>query len=339
MAGIRPKLRRAVYQAIGTVAGQRVRQSLGTGDLARANELCALIEARLWKRHSYGEEAVRTFEEAALSYLEAGGERRFLPPLIRHFRGRVLGSIKPGEVQSAARGLYPNAAGATRNRQVIVPVRAVINHGASLGWCAPIAVDLFPVRKPRRVAVDRAWLDAFMAQADADRLPHLAAAILFMAQTGARVGEAVRVERQHVDLSRREVLLERTKTTEWEARYITRELAMRIAMLPDGDGPLFGYRNRWSVNTRMKAVCRRAGIPYVPPHQAGRHSFATAALASGASVREVMEAGGWKTARLLLETYAHAEGAGRSIAERFDDTSAAQPGRQIRQVTGEKGGK
>ena len=76
---LRPVKRGDVYYAFGTVARQRVRQSLGTGDRTRAEELAAQLEARLWKRHSYGEEAVRSFDEAALSYQLAGGERRFLP--------------------------------------------------------------------------------------------------------------------------------------------------------------------------------------------------------------------------------------------------------------------
>ena len=95
-------------------------------DPAQAEELRAQYEARLWKRHSYGEEAVRTFEEAALSYMNGGGEEAFLPPLIRRFKGRVLGSIKPGEIQQAARDLYPGRKPATWNRQVIVPARAVM---------------------------------------------------------------------------------------------------------------------------------------------------------------------------------------------------------------------
>jgi len=40
-----------------------------------------------------------------------------------------------------------------------------------------------------------------------------------------------------------------------------------------------------------------------------------------------MEAGGWKTARMVLETYAHANQAGRSIADRFDSELAHGIGR------------
>ncbi len=65
-----------IWWAIGTVAGERIRASLGTRDETRAQEQCALLEKRIWKRHNYGDEAIRTFEEAALSYMEQGGEGR-----------------------------------------------------------------------------------------------------------------------------------------------------------------------------------------------------------------------------------------------------------------------
>ena len=231
----------------------------------------------------------------------------------------MLGTIKPEEVRQAARFLGLDKKGSTRNRQVIVPACAVINHAAEAGWWPKICVSRFPVEKPKRVAVDRSWIDAFLAQADRDRLPHLAAAILFMWQTGTRVSEAARIIPANVNLQERVILLERTKTSQWEPRHISQELMIRIANLSMREGmPIFGYASRFGMRDRMKAVCRRASIPFVPPHQGGRHSFASNALAMGATAKEVMEAGGWKTARMVLETYAHANRAGRSIADRFD---------------------
>lgn len=256
-----------------------------------------------------------------MSYTEeAGGEARYLPPLMRHFRGRVLGTINPEEIRNAARLLGADKGPATRNRQYIVPARAVINHAAGLGWCASLVVKGFPVPKPRRTIVGREWIDTFVAQADRDGLPHLSAAMLFMWQTGTRVSETARILPEHVNLAERIVLLETTKTGTWEVRDITVELMVRIANLPKEDGkPLFGYADRFGIRNRMKAVCRRAGLDFVPPHQAGRHSFASNALAMGESVAAVMKAGGWKTARMMLDTYAHADRAGRSIADRFDE--------------------
>jgi integrase len=319
MPGLKVTQRDGFYHATGTVAGRRIRKSLGTRDEKIAAELCAQYEARLWKRHSYGEEAVRTFEEAAVRYQEAEGESRFLAPIIKRFRGCVLGKIQPEEIRQAARALYPHAKAATRNRQVIVPTRAVINHAAGLGWCSKIAVKSFPTEKARRRSVNRQWLDAFLARADEDGLHGLAAAVLFMWQTGARVSEAARILPEHVDLHERVVVLETTKTGQWEPCYITQEMMLRLANLSTEAGrPVFGYSSRFGITRRMKAVCRRAGVDFVSPHQAGRHSYATNALADGATIKEVMEGGRWKSARLVLETYAHAEHGGRAIADRFD---------------------
>lgn len=331
MPGLKVTWRQGVAYATGSVAGQRVRTSLGTRDPEAAEALRAAFEARLWKSRAYGEETVRTFDEAALSYMEAGGEAVFLTPLIHRFRGRTLASIKPGEIQQAARELYPGRKPATWNRQGIAPARAVINHAAALGWCASIRVKHFPVSRVRRQAADRAWLDAFVARADLDALPHLAAAVMFMAQTGARASEAVHVLPEHVDLHGRVILLAKTKTGEWEPAHITRELVLRIANLDQGEGePLFGYASRWGLYRRMKAVCRRAKLPWRPPHEAGRHSYATNALANGATLRQVMEGGRWKSARLVLEIYAHAESGGRDIADMMDaeaGTKSAQRNR------------
>ena len=148
---------------------------------------------------------------------------------------------------------------------------------------------------------------------------HLAAAMLFMWQTGTRVSETARVLPEHVDLRGRIVLLEQTKTSQWERRHISHELMIRIANLP---------MQRWPADIWLRVPLwpprpDESGLPpgrhpFVPPHQAGRHSFASNALAMGATAKEVMEAGGWKTARMVLETYAHANEAGRSIADRFD---------------------
>lgn len=336
MPGLEVKWRGGIAYAAGSVAGQRVRKSLGTRDPAQAEELRAQYEARLWKRHSYGEEAVRTFGEAATAYLEAGGDPAFLPPLVALFRTRVLGSIKPGEIQQAGRSLYPGRKPATWNRQAIVPARAVINHAAGLGWCAPIKVKQFAVEKVRRQAADRAWLDAFLAQADADGLPGLAAAVMFMWQTGARISEAARVMPAHVDLKERIVWLEQTKTGEWQAAHITRKMVIRIANLAKEDGePLFGYASRFGIDRRMRAVCRRATLEWRSPHEAGRHSYATNALKHGATPRQVMEGGRWKTARMVLEIYAHAESGGRDIADMMDGPAGSNRA-QRRRRQGEK---
>jgi integrase len=320
--GLRPELSdRGIWQAVGSIAGERIRKSLGTRDEGKAVELCAAYEARLWKRHTYGEEAVRTFEEAAESYMKAGGEARFLTPIIKHFKGRALGSIKPAEIRSAVVTLYPKAAPATRNRQGIVPARAVIMHGHDLGWCGSVRIKQFEVPKSRKhKPVDRAWIDAFMAEADRSKLPHLSAFVLFVHQTGARLSEAARLCGEHVDLSRRVVVLEKTKTDEWVVKNLTAELVARISALTPRDGyRVFGYTDPKAINRVAKRVAVRAGIDPLSSHSFGRHSFGTNILKlTGGDIKATMDAGNWKSVKLFMETYVHTSNAGENVAAKLD---------------------
>lgn len=332
MPGLKIDERDGIWYAVGTFNGKRIRKSLGTRDPERAQEQCALYEAKLWKRHTYGEAAVRTFEEAAVSYLEQGGEGRYVPKVLKHFKGRAVGSIMPAEIRGAALTLYPKATAATRNRQVVTPARSIINHAHDLGWCGPVKVKQFDVpRSKKNKPVDRTWMDKFLAESDKSGLPHLSACVLFMQQTGARVSEAINLLGEFVDLGARVAMLEKTKTDEWSPRYLTAELVARMAALGLQKGKrVFGYTDRQAVNRRIKAVCKRAEIEPRSSHAAGRHSFATNAINGGARIKEAMDAGGWKSASLFMQTYVHSEEAGRNVAGIFDrqtglvDTGQAQ---------------
>lgn len=309
-----------IWHVSGTVAGNRIRKSLGTRDETQALKLKAAFEDKLWKRHQLGEEAVRTFEEAAESYLRNGGEGTFLPPILKHFKGRVIGSIKPAELRSMANVIYAGRAPSTKNRQAIVPARAVIMHAHDLGWCGAIKVKQFEVPRSRKhKPVDRAWLDAFMAEADKSKLPHLSAIVLFMHQTAARVSEAANLLGEHVDLGRQIAVLAKTKTDEWSVRHLTAELTARIAGLGLVEGErVFGYTDPKAINRVMKRVAKRAGIEPVSTHSAGRHSFGTNAMAGGMSIKDAMDAGDWKSAKLFMETYVHSHEAGKNVAAMFD---------------------
>ncbi|MBX5206738.1 tyrosine-type recombinase/integrase [Rhizobium sp. NZLR11] len=346
MSDLELKERDGIWYAYGSIGGKRIRRSLGTRDKKTASELLAHLQAKAWKRHTYGEEAVRLFEEAATSYMKQGGEARYLAPIIKYFKGRAIGTIKPAEIRNMALSIYPRHSAATRNRQAVIPARAVVNHAHDLGWCGPLKVKMFDVPKSNKhKPVDRVWLDAFLAQADKDGLPHLAACVLFMHQTAARVSEAINLLGEHVDLGERIAVLAKTKTEEWSVRHLTSELVARIVGLGLQEGErVFSYTERASVNRRMAKVCERAGITRRSTHSAGRHSFGTNAMSvEGADIKAAMDAGGWKSAKLFLETYVHSKDAGRALAEKFDRQSGkignilAQPEKRKGYRFGKKG--
>lgn len=264
----------------------------------------------------------RTFREAAESYVENGGEARYLGRIVAHLGDRPLDEIFVFDIKKMAVDLYPDHSNATRNRQALTPTRSVMLHGYERGWCNLIRLGRLRQDAPRRKKpASPAWLHTFTRQCDREGLAHVAAIVLFMAQTGARVSEAVALCWPQVDLANRRVVLLKTKTSANSMRVLTDELVVRIHALHDAPHPsgrVFHYTSRYSVNERICAVCERAGISYKSSHACGRHSFATNAMAFGADVRSAMEAGGWRSASVFLETYVSPRNAGRQVAERFN---------------------
>lgn len=98
------------------------------------------------------------------------------------------------------------------------------------------------------------------------------------------------------------------------------------------------------MNKRIAAVCDRAEIEKRTTHSAGRHSFGTNAMnLPDADIKMAMDAGGWKSAKLFLETYVHSKNAGKTLAEKLDKqngligTDLAQPKEKKAYRFGKKG--
>lgn len=264
----------------------------------------------------------RTFAEAAASYVTHGGCDRFITAVVGYFGERHLSQIFPFDIKQMALAVYPTHSAATRNRQAITPTRAVFSHAYERGWGPMLRIRNFKAEPPaRKNAASQAWLHAFVRQADQDGLPHLAALVMFMSQTAARVSEAIALRWSEVDILNRTALLLKTKTSVNSRRMMTDQMIARLYQMQDGlspDARVFRYTSRHSVNERIKAVCARAQIPYKPSHTCGRHAFANNILALGVDVKSAMDAGGWKSPSIFLGTYVNPRNAGRVVAERLN---------------------
>lgn len=265
---------------------------------------------------------IPTFADAAESYLRNGGEDRYLSKILDRIGTTPVAEIVPFTIYEMVKELFPHQSGATKNRAGITPARAVMIHAYERGWCPLIRLRRFKEeRRTRKSPASQAWLHIFMRQCDQDNLPHLAALVLFMSHTAARISEACRLQWRDVDLVQRKALLLRTKTGTNSVRHLTDELIARLTALKEGqclDDLVFRYSSRFGVNDRIAAVCRRAEIPYKPSHTCGRHSFATNAIHYGLDIKTAMEAGDWRTSSIFIETYVHAPNAGRVVADRFN---------------------
>ena len=137
--------KRSPYWCIrGTVRGQAIFETAGTDDRAAAEAIRIKREGELLNRSIFGTGTTVSFIEAAVSYLDEGGEARFLGKfdeatgkwslLIGHFATTPIAGIGQAEIDDAAKKLYSKASAATLKRQVYVPMAAVLNHAAAKKW-------------------------------------------------------------------------------------------------------------------------------------------------------------------------------------------------------------
>ena len=312
----REKEGRTIYYLSGTYQGQRFRESLKTSSRDEAQREFERKRAEIVAAIDGDKSRVLKFADAAIDYIKAKKELRFLPPIIAKMGERPIAELSSGEIHDVARALYPEGSAATRNRQVICPVLAVINWAVERKQCAPIVIKRFKEAKgAKRQAIDRAWVDAFRRAAAGLGLRYLGDMELFMFTTGARLGDAEGLEWPAVDLERKTATLYDTKNGETRVALLTDEMVRSIRIYPDRQGRVFGGWARRRLYKRWQAICETAGIEYAPPHQAGRHSFATEMIVRNkVDIPTTAKLGGWKSHKLLSEVYAHPENE-RQVAE------------------------
>jgi integrase len=222
-----------IYHFRGKVAGRRLRGTCGTANREIAEQVANRVEAREWKRDLHGPEAVLRFSDAAAAYRKAGKSPRFLTPIEDYWRETLIKDVTPGAIRQSAIDLYPKAGAATRNRHVIVPTVAIINHCAALEQCPPIKVKRFKVEKKERPAVSWAWIIEFRKHAPT----HMGALAMFMFLTGARVSEALAVQWKDIDFKTKTVLIGQTKVGAERRAHLPPELVVAIANLPRDKRP------------------------------------------------------------------------------------------------------
>lgn len=305
----------------GTVAGRRLRGSTGAQDKDTAARIAAEIEARHWKGHLDGPASVLTFAQAAMLYRGAGKSPRFLSKIEDYWKDTLVKDMSAGAIRQSANVLYPGTAGATKNRQVIIPTQAVINNAAESELCPTIKVKRFPVETKVKKPATWPWVRAFMAHAVQ---PHLAALACFLYLTGARISEALAVEWDDVDFKRQRVLIRETKIGSERYAHLPQVLLVTMANLPRDEGrSVFRYTATCSADKSWRAAIKRAGIEQLSFHSL-RHGFATSLLHRGVDPVTVAKLGGWKTPQHVFQTYGHAKD-NLALTDLLIDTNLTQP--------------
>lgn len=298
----------------GTVRGIRVFQTSGTDNAKVADAIRIKLEGNLLHRSVFGPGATVTFAEAAASYLEQGGEARFLgredpktgkwSGLIGHFMDTPLADIGQQQADEAAGKLYAGTSAATRKRQAYAPLMAVLNHAAGRGW---LNVPKITAPKVKEKPTDWATPE-YVGKLLPHCAPRLRRFVVLIVYTGARLAEALRVDwDQDIDLAGRHLTLRRTKNGKMRTCHIPDPLLLELAAVPEPDrhGALFAWSDKCHVYGPLKTACKAAKLPYLSPHQLGRHTFATwLRRYAGRDLKGLMVDGGWDSINAVAR-YAH----------------------------------
>ncbi len=260
--------------------------------------------------------------------------------LTPYFGTSDLRSLSLREVQ----GFYDHCLDSGRPRSAksidmaLNVLRLVLSHAQGQGIVGENAVEQWKAGRPRRrssstlaVATDKvlaaAELEGVLEIAEASYPRHFPL-VLFLADTGARFGEAAALRWGDVDLAGGTARIARsfssgvklgpTKTGRARVVELSKRLCAALApvqpnifpipeevlVFPNESGTFLqgtNFRSRVFSGIILKALGK--GRHYTP--HCLRHTWASLHLARGTPIKWVQQQGGWTTAKVLLDTYGH----------------------------------
>lgn len=256
------------------------------------------------ERASLGRKATATFAEAALNYMNSGGETRFLTPILHHFgAGTKLTEIDNSAINAAAARLYAGAKPATINRQLITPIAAILRMAAEDGLCNPTILRRRKVKEKKT-----RWLTPEEFEIFAAALPtHMVPTIGFMIGTGARVRETLTLSASTLYLTNRQALLSDTKND--QPRMVrfpqrsadmiqSRDISEAGVVFRTGRGVPYVIRDNTGGQIKRGFDKARDAAKLgsdVTPHTI-RHTWATWFYAQTRDFGELLDLGGWSKA-------------------------------------------
>lgn len=293
------------WRVRGTYLGVPVDRSAGSPKRAVATALRRRLERDV-ERGVLTASREKTFVEATLNYLKAGGERRYVKPLLAHFGRMALTSITQAAVDDGAGVLYPpgiserpNPHNATINRQVHTPVSAIMTAGG-----LPLRL-----KRPKQPTGRVVWIEPEEAAVFLDAAPpKLRRFAVYLLYTGCRVTESCDLLGQHVSLRNKLAYLPDTKSGDGRGVHLPPPVIAQLRRIDlKRDERVFGYRDRWCVYDDWNPVRDGLGFPpWWTPH-ACCHTWATwMRQYAGLDLRGLLGTGRWKDLKSVLR-YTHVE--------------------------------
>jgi integrase len=301
------------YTIRGTYLRIYVERTTGTPDKKRASKVLQKIK-RAIERGEFAatkEPAVEasrppTFADAALAYLRAGGEGKYISAIIEMtgehaLRDKLLTDIDQIAIDNAAAALYPGAPATTTNRQFYTPISSVLKRAG---------IDS-KIKRPKGWRGSKAteWLEPEQAfpliDAAYELEPEFGLFCITLLYTGMRLGDPIKAKLRDLKLGEALLYVPDTKNGEPRPVYLPpvvvqafRAQSPRMARprkvsgvaLANGaagqsrrdagvpfldrspDERLFRFHIGGRLRKMLALAMKRAGLKF-PPRQGGFHIF------------------------------------------------------------------
>jgi integrase len=308
------------YYIRGTYLGVELNETTGTPVKAVAQALLRKKREDIERGEIQSRRDLKklpTFLDAALSYINAGGERRFIgefndetgewkPGLITHFGDTLLRDIDQTAVEAAAIALYPTRSSATRNRQVYTPMSAILKH-------AGIQIQL---KRPKGAQGQQrtTWLTPDQANTMLDAAEDIdyefSIFLTFLLYTGCRLSDALNLTCDRVILAEAFAHFPKTKNDDPRSVHIPPDLFVAMASHPDGldrgKAKVFRFNKNGHLYNLLKRVKEKSEtLPDDMSFHVLSHTWATwMRRYGGLDQRGLVGTGRWKDPKSAAR-YAH----------------------------------
>ncbi len=207
------------FEIRGSYLGCRIEVSSGTHRRSLANRQLRRIEECIEEHGQFPAPDIQpdpgqpNFLSAAIAYLQAGGRRKYISPLIKHFGRTPLPQIDQAAIGAAVAAIYPHITDpGTQNRYVYTPVSAILHH--ALGDKCPV------IKRPKgskgRRKVDFMWPDdAFAVIHAADEIDlEFGLYLRLLLYTGIRKSEGLSILSEDTQPAERAAWLRDSKNSD-----------------------------------------------------------------------------------------------------------------------------
>jgi hypothetical protein len=250
------------YEIRGTYLRVAVERSAGTPDKKLALKVLNRVKAEIEEGKIKGGDGT-TFLIAVKAYLEAGGDGKFMRPIIEldgehSLCNRLVADIDQTLLDLAAAALYPNATPQTRNRKFYTSVSAVLKR-AGIEW---------RIKRPKGWAGKKSkwWLlpeQAFALIAAATAInAEFGLLCLMLLYTGMRISEALDAKLRHLNLNTENpsLYLPETKNSEARSVYLPPIVVDALRAMPPRPFRIGGMSQTDAGRAFLKRACRAVPV-------------------------------------------------------------------------------